>query len=378
MTITISDGLAAKPDGDLRPDRIFELSAKLSARAGESIGEITSVNRMAKMLAMNAMVVAARAGDAGKGFGIVAEEFKKLATEIDSAALALESQVRTDLEELTGISGTILERMRRQRLVDLALNAIEIIDRNLYERTCDVRWWATDSAVVDCLAEPSAGSAQHASRRLKVILDSYTVYLDLWICDTTGRVVANGRPDLYPKVPGISVAKMPWFEDALRLKSGEDFSVGDIDSSKALLGAPVATYATAIREKGLVRGKVIGVLGIHFDWRPQAQAVVDGVRLTDEERSRSRVMILDQNHRILASSDGVGALEEVLSLQDTGGGSGSYGDGNNTIGFALTPGYETYKGLGWYGCIVQRNLNTALGAHLEPRAVSRQAEVMRF
>jgi hypothetical protein len=25
----------------------------------------------------------------------------------------------------------------------------------------------------------------------------------------------------------------------------------------------------------------------------------------------------------------------------------------NTIGYALTPGYETYKGLGWYGCIIQ-------------------------
>ena len=37
-------------------------------------------------------------------------------------------------------------------MVDLALNAIEFIDRNLYERTCDVRWWATDSAVVDCVA----------------------------------------------------------------------------------------------------------------------------------------------------------------------------------------------------------------------------------
>lgn len=377
MTKMISDSLAAKPDGEFRPDRIFELSAKLSTRAGESIGEITSVNRMAKMLAMNAMVVAARAGEAGKGFGIVAEEFKKLATEIDLAAASLESQVRTDLEELTGISGAILERMRRQRLIDLALNAIEIIDRNLYERTCDVRWWATDSAVVDCLANPEAESAQHATRRLKVILDSYTVYLDLWICDTDGRVVANGRPDRYPKVPGTSVAKVPWFEDALKLRSGEDFTVGDIDASEALLGAPVATYATAIREKGLVRGKVIGVLGIHFDWRPQAQAVVEGVRLTDEERGRSRVMILDQNHRILAASDSTGALNEVVSLQSTGSGSGSYSDGANTIGFALTPGYETYKGLGWYGCIIQRNLKTNPSTN-ETRAISKPAEVMRF
>src|SRR6266571_2758733 len=47
----------------------------------------------------------------------------------------------------------ITERSRGERMVDLALNAIELIDRNLYERTCDVRWWATDSAVVDCAAD---------------------------------------------------------------------------------------------------------------------------------------------------------------------------------------------------------------------------------
>ncbi|MFN3321787.1 MAG: methyl-accepting chemotaxis protein, partial [Allorhizobium sp.] len=93
-----------------------------------------------------------------------------------------------DLSELSAIGGAILGQLRGQRLADLALNAIEIIDRNLYERTCDVRWWATDSAVVDCVAQPDAAKADHAGRRLKVILDAYTVYLDLWICDRAGTI----------------------------------------------------------------------------------------------------------------------------------------------------------------------------------------------
>jgi hypothetical protein len=33
---------------------------------------------------------------------------------------------------------------------------------------------------------------------------------------------------------------------------------------------------------------------------------------------------------------------------------GSYTADDLTIGYALTPGYETYKGLGWYGCVLQR------------------------
>ncbi len=133
-------------DASLRPERILELSERLSAVAGEKIGEIAYVNRSAKMLAINALIVAARAGEAGRGFAIVAEEFKTISTQIDVVAAALESQVRADLDELTAIGGAILGHLRGQRLADLALNAIEIIDRNLYERTCDVRWWATDSA----------------------------------------------------------------------------------------------------------------------------------------------------------------------------------------------------------------------------------------
>lgn len=347
-------------DASLRPERILDLSERLSSVAGAKIGEIARVNRAAKMLAINALIVAARAGEAGKGFAIVAEEFKKISTEIDAVAAALESHVRADLDELSAIGGAILGHMRGQRLADLALNAIEIIDRNLYERTCDVRWWATDSSIVACLAQgDDATVRRHASDRLGVILDAYTVYLDLWICDAQGRVVANGRPGRYPNVVGRSVADARWFRDGLRTATGDDFVACDIERNAALGDAPVATYATAIRAGGESGGRPLGVLGVHFDWRPQAQAVVDGVRLTPEERERSRVMLLDERGRVLAASDGRGVLTETFPLDTSAGPMGSYADGEVTVGYARTPGYETYQGLGWYGCLVQARATEA-------------------
>lgn len=351
----------SQSDGTLVPARILELSERLSEVAGGKIGEISAINRQAKMLAINALITAARAGEAGKGFAIVAEEFKRIAAEIDDVAMAMESQVRADLGELSAVGAAILEHMRGQRLADLALNAIEIIDRNLYERTCDVRWWATDSAVVEALAEPSAETARHASRRLGVILSAYTVYLDLWICDAAGKVIASGRPDRYPQTAGLSVAGSGWFQQAMRTRDGDEFVAWDIERAPALGGAAVATYAAAIREDGRSDGQVLGVLGIHFDWRPQAQAVVDGVRLTEEERSRSRVMLLDHAGRVLAASDRKGALEEQFKLSAEAVGMGSYPLEGATVGYALTPGYETYRGLGWYGCIVQREPAEAAG-----------------
>ncbi|WP_068874942.1 MULTISPECIES: methyl-accepting chemotaxis protein [unclassified Phenylobacterium] len=337
----------------LVPERILELSERLSTAAATSIGEIARINREAKMLAINALITAARAGEAGRGFSVVAEEFKQISSRIDEVTADLQSQVQGDLRELSAVGGAILGHLRGQRLADLALNAIEIIDRNLYERTCDVRWWATDSAVVDCAAAGTDAAAEHASGRLKVILDAYTVYLDLWICDAQGRVIATGRPERYPRVAGSSVANAAWFKNAKATASGQDFVACDVERAALLNDAPVATYAAAIRRNGAVNGEVIGVLGIHFDWQPQAHAVVDGVRLTDEERQRSRVLLLDRTGRVLASSDRRGELADTFSLPASAESMGSYAAQGVTVGYALTPGYETYEGLGWYGCIVQ-------------------------
>ena len=52
--------------------------------------------------------------------------------------------------------------------------------------------------MVDALTQKSDGSLQFACQRLGVILNSYTVYLDLVLADLDGNIVANGRPDQLP------------------------------------------------------------------------------------------------------------------------------------------------------------------------------------
>jgi hypothetical protein len=105
----------------------------------------------------------------------------------------------------------------------------------------------------------------------------------------------------------------------MRTKSGDDFTVCDIERVKALNDAPVATYATAIREGGQANGKVIGVLGVHFDWKPQAQAVVDGVRLTEEESGPFARAAAGPEPPGAGQSDGKGVLEETFKLDTAGG-----------------------------------------------------------
>jgi hypothetical protein len=235
-------------------------------------------------------------------------------------------------------------------MVDLSLNAIELIDRNLYERTCDVRWWATDSAVVDCAASPEAAAVSHVSERLAVILGAYTVYLDLWLCDLDGNVLASGRADKF-NVKGHNVAGTKWFRDARGLRSGDDYVAGDVERQPLLGDAQVATYCASVRADGKANGKPLGVLAIHFDWESQARAIVQGVRVGAADCAR--VLLVDSNLRVIAASDGQGLLSERVSLKLDGNRSGFYHDHAGTlVAFHATPGYETYKGLGWYGVIL--------------------------
>ncbi|MGC3981547.1 MAG: methyl-accepting chemotaxis protein [Steroidobacteraceae bacterium] len=344
------------------PERIVELSHALGRLADQKISSINAINREAKYLSLNALVESGRAGVAGQGFTIVAQEFKAISERISAISSELTNELATAIRQLTEVGDQMIGQMREQRgqrLADLALNMIEIMDRNLYERSCDVRWWATDSAVVDALTDPSPDLAAYASQRLGVILDSYTVYLDLWIADANGRVIANGRPEQFRHAVGSNVAHERWFKDAMKTTAGTQFAVMDVSRSDKL-GHQVATYATAVRAGGAENGQAIGALGIFFDWQPQAAAVVKGVGLDSDEWARTRCLLIDANHRVLAASDDVGLLQEqvVLSAKNSKHGFHVTHDGS-ILAYAQTPGYETYKGLGWYGVVLQKPVAAA-------------------
>jgi hypothetical protein len=66
------------------------------------------------------------------------------------------------------------------------------------------------------------------------------------------------------------------------------------------------------------------------------------------------VLLVDSKFRVIAASDGQGLLTERMPLTVNGSKSGVYKDRSGPqVAFHLTPGYETYKGLGWFGVIVR-------------------------
>ncbi|OSQ29759.1 methyl-accepting chemotaxis protein [Thalassospira sp. MCCC 1A03138] len=336
------------------PERILQVATEMSQLANEKITEIKGVTRATRTLALNALIEAARAGEVGRGFGVVANEVKEISQRVTVITEELEHMFESLALDLERTAQTA----RGDRFADLSRYVVELMDRNLFERSCDVRWWATDAAVVDVCENPDNGEiASQTSQRLGVILDSYTVYLDLWIADCNGRIIATGRPDKY-RLVGTDIGHMPWFREAMRCRDGGAYAVADIARNELLNNAATATYATAVRRGGKAKGDVIGVMGVFFDWENQAPMVVRALNFSDEERARTRVMLIDSQNRIIAASDNQGVLSEQIRLEVKDPNRGSYllADGS-LVAYALTPGYETYKGLGWRGVIVQQPRN---------------------
>lgn len=353
---------AAAPTDDAGIDdhiqSVSGLSDALLKQLRQSLQKIDEINRITRIISMNARIEAVRIGTAGRSFGVIAEEMDTLsrrvsdtAQEIDRMAGRTSTDLRERLEQLQ-------TDVRRTRLTDLALANIDLIDRNLYERSCDVRWWATDAAVVAAAQDPQPAALAHASQRLGQILDSYTVYFDLVLADLHGNVVANGRPRQYRSV-GQSVAQQPWFQSAMATQSGEAFGFQSMHASPLAGGERVLVYSCTVREGGRVQGRPLGVLGIVFRWNALAQTIVEHTPLSDAEWGRSRVCIVDGQGQVLADTQSVDAAARLdfpgraTLFAEPRAATELMLDGRpHCIAQAASPGYETYR-TGWHCVILQ-------------------------
>lgn len=97
-------------------DREFTSLAELSNRIGDIVGIIRNIAEQTNLLALNATIEAARAGEAGKGFAVVASEVKTLAgqtahatEEISGQISAIQSATQHALHAIQTITGSVGE-----------------------------------------------------------------------------------------------------------------------------------------------------------------------------------------------------------------------------------------------------------------------------
>jgi len=112
---TVREAIAGMAQIKARVDVIEENILALSDRTqliGEIIDTVNEIASQSNMLALNASVEAARAGDHGKGFAIVAEEVRELADRSRQATAQVKT-ILSDIQKATNATGMATEEGKK-------------------------------------------------------------------------------------------------------------------------------------------------------------------------------------------------------------------------------------------------------------------------
>jgi chemotaxis signal transduction protein len=238
-----------------------------------------------------------------------------------------------------------------QDLQFVARLMMDVMDRNLYERANDCRWWALAPALREALdTEPDRPG-------LNALLDDinrlYTVYERLFVHAADGRIVAcstlSGRAT---DTVGRQVDER--MRDAVsRLRGTQSYAVSPFDTSALNPEAPTYIYHAAVRAPD-DDTRVVGGIGIVFESAREFRAMLtellparDGVWAAFCERD-GRVVASTRDDLPPGSALDLGELALGLDAGASRHAFTTLGGKRHMAGLAMSAGYREYKTTGDY------------------------------
>jgi chemotaxis signal transduction protein len=182
---------------------------------------------------------------------------------------------------------------------------VDLLDRNLYERANDCRWWALSPVLRAFLAAPDSDSVPVIRRMLEHVNSLYTVYTCLFVYDRNGDIVTGSDA-------GISCAKVDGetLQQVLALRTEQDYHVSPFLPTDLYGGQSTYVYHAAIRHPDDA-SQVIGGIGIVFDAGAEFSAMLHG---SLHEHADVNAFFVDRSGAIIASTDATRPIGSTLEI----------------------------------------------------------------
>jgi chemotaxis signal transduction protein len=275
---------------------------------------------------------------------------KTLLNEISNTGAKTKDVFRSSIADL---NKTVVTSLLHDNQFHAAL-AIDIMDRNLYERANDCRWWALTAAFAELLAKPSLSEADRQTIRsiLETINGLYTVYSNLIVFDRSRRIVAVSAQD-GRDIEGTMLDE-EWASRILSLRGDQAYAVSSFTPTHLYKDRPTYIYGAAIADPK--RHGAVGGVAIVFDSAPQFAAMLVDALPRDGAGAVKRGafgLMVEPGGKIISCSDDHLRPGETIAidpafLQLTPGGShyGFTAVGKNyyAVGAQASSGYREYKG----------------------------------
>jgi hypothetical protein len=309
-----------------------------------------------QLISLNGIVFASKLGKRGAALGPIFNQITKSGDFVTSRMEDLLKEMA--LGELD---------LNLKALENFSKQAIDLIDRNLFERSADIRWWATDQYFWNSLLNPSEDNHRKASERLKVINGSYTMYRNIILANSSGEIVSCSRMELKNELQKINVSDQSWFQQGMRTTKSSEYAVQDIIKSNLEKSKERSLiYSGGVRKNGNREDDAIGVLGILFDWDTEAKKILSTCLPKDPEGQvieGSVAFYTNHLNEIIETTDEIVlpiGLKLILPPEiqhinagETISGSFTFNNRHYIIGSSKTKGYREYRGLNWSAHIIR-------------------------
>ncbi|MFZ5375463.1 MAG: cache domain-containing protein [Campylobacterota bacterium] len=232
-----------------------------------------------------------------------------------------------------------------------AQSAIDILIRNLFERTADIGFLCTDDdirhylqflkmaelSISDELRQLKMEKKEALTQRFAEYVAKYSVYENIILLDTKGRVLVQLDHD-----NPIGATKDPLLHESLQTHQGyvETFRPSDLTHNR-----PSLIYSYRVSDPDT--DEALGVLCLVFRFEDELRSIFH--KLT-RENPYIALELLDQNGSVIASSSPYHVpVGSHLEAQNSPTHQTYYAGFEYLYKAVLTTGYQGYTGPGWIG-----------------------------